>query len=81
MNRNGNGSNGHNGEEKPEAFDYLIVGAGYAGSILAERLARGSGKKALRPTRVVRAWHDRIKPRLARGWTPARPGRPSLNRR
>jgi UDP-galactopyranose mutase len=28
-------------------FDYLIVGAGYAGSVLAERLARGSGKKVL----------------------------------
>jgi UDP-galactopyranose mutase len=28
-------------------FDYLIVGAGYAGSILAERLARGSGKQVL----------------------------------
>ncbi len=28
-------------------FDYLIVGAGYAGSILAERLACGSGKKVL----------------------------------
>jgi len=28
-------------------FDYLIVGAGYAGSVLAERLAAGSGKKVL----------------------------------
>ena len=28
-------------------FDYLIVGAGYAGSVLAERLARGSGKQVL----------------------------------
>jgi UDP-galactopyranose mutase len=28
-------------------FDYLIVGAGYAGSVLAERLARNSGKKIL----------------------------------
>ena len=28
-------------------FDYLIVGAGYAGSVLAERLARGSNKKVL----------------------------------
>jgi UDP-galactopyranose mutase len=28
-------------------FDYLIVGAGYSGSVLAERLARGSGKKVL----------------------------------
>ena len=28
-------------------FDYLIVGAGFAGSILAERLANQSGKKVL----------------------------------
>jgi UDP-galactopyranose mutase len=28
-------------------FDYLIVGAGFAGSVLAERLARGYGKKVL----------------------------------
>lgn len=28
-------------------FDYLIVGAGYAGSVLAERLACGSGKQVL----------------------------------
>ncbi len=28
-------------------FDYLIVGAGYAGSVLAERLAAGAGKKVL----------------------------------
>ena len=28
-------------------FDYLIVGAGFAGSVLAERLASGSGKKVL----------------------------------
>src|SRR5215208_4005495 len=28
-------------------FDYLIVGAGYAGSVLAERLAAGSGKRVL----------------------------------
>lgn len=28
-------------------FDYLIVGAGFAGAVLAERLARGSNKKVL----------------------------------
>jgi UDP-galactopyranose mutase len=28
-------------------FDYLIVGAGFAGSVLAERLANGSTKKVL----------------------------------
>ena len=28
-------------------FDYLVVGAGFAGSVLAERLAGGSGKKVL----------------------------------
>jgi len=28
-------------------FDYLIVGAGFAGSVLAERLARVSGKKVM----------------------------------
>ena len=26
-------------------FDYLIVGAGFAGSVLAERLANGPGKE------------------------------------
>jgi len=45
-NGNGNGHSGHQGH-KVHAFDYLIVGAGYAGSVLAERLARGSGKQVL----------------------------------
>jgi UDP-galactopyranose mutase len=41
-----NGSNGNrSGTVQP--FDYLIVGAGFAGSVLAERLAVGSGKKVL----------------------------------
>lgn len=34
-------------EADKKIFDYLIVGAGFAGSVLAERLARGSGKKVL----------------------------------
>ena len=41
-----NGSKGNrSGSVQP--FDYLIVGAGFAGSVLAERLAVGSGKKVL----------------------------------
>jgi UDP-galactopyranose mutase len=36
-----------NRSRKVEFFDYLIVGAGFAGSVLAERLARGSGKQIL----------------------------------
>jgi UDP-galactopyranose mutase len=42
-----NGFPEHNGSGSVEMFDYLIVGAGYAGSVLAERLARGSGKQVL----------------------------------
>jgi UDP-galactopyranose mutase len=43
---NGAASNG-NRSGKVQPFDYLIVGAGFAGSVLAERLAAGSGKKVL----------------------------------
>ncbi|MDO8324978.1 MAG: UDP-galactopyranose mutase, partial [Phenylobacterium sp.] len=32
---------------QPRSFDYLIVGAGFAGSVLAERLAAGLGKRVL----------------------------------
>src|SRR6185312_2862652 len=50
-NGNGNGyntnGNGLSHSAAVTAFDYLIVGAGYAGSVLAERLARGSGKTVL----------------------------------
>jgi UDP-galactopyranose mutase len=28
-------------------FDYMIIGAGFAGSVLAERLAAGLGKRVL----------------------------------
>jgi UDP-galactopyranose mutase len=45
-NGKGNG-NSHANHASVDAFDYLIVGAGYAGSVLAERLARGSNKKVL----------------------------------
>jgi len=45
--KNGNGFSSPASPGKVEAFDYLIVGAGYAGSVLAERLARGSGKQIL----------------------------------
>ena len=41
--KNGNG----NGSGRVQPFDYLIVGAGFAGSVLAERLATGSGKRVL----------------------------------
>lgn len=31
----------------PKQYDYLVVGAGFAGSVMAERLAAGAGKKVL----------------------------------
>ena len=40
------GSNS-NSAGRVQPFDYLIVGAGFAGSVLAERLASGSNKKVL----------------------------------
>ncbi len=46
--KEGNGSNGNGSRSgKIQPFDYLIVGAGFAGSVLAERLAAGSGKRVL----------------------------------
>ncbi|HYG36928.1 MAG TPA: UDP-galactopyranose mutase [Clostridia bacterium] len=42
-----NGFSEQIGSSRVTLFDYLIVGAGYAGSVLAERLARGSGKQVL----------------------------------
>lgn len=35
------------GSERARKYDYLIVGAGFAGSTMAERLAAGAGKKVL----------------------------------
>ena len=34
-------------QPEPAMFDYLIVGAGFAGSVLAERLAREADKRVL----------------------------------
>lgn len=31
----------------PEAYDWLVVGAGFAGAVMAERLARDAGKRVL----------------------------------
>lgn len=35
------------GEDKRERYDYLIVGAGFAGAVMAERLAADGGKRVL----------------------------------
>jgi UDP-galactopyranose mutase len=37
----------HDASSKPRHYDYVIVGAGFAGSVMAERLARDSGKRVL----------------------------------
>ena len=37
----------HSTQGSQEPYDYLIVGAGFAGSVIAERLARGMGLKVL----------------------------------
>jgi UDP-galactopyranose mutase len=39
--------NGGKKANSSSGFDFLVVGAGFAGSVMAERLARGSGKKVL----------------------------------
>jgi len=33
--------------ERPNAYDVMVVGAGFAGAVMAERLAAGTGKKVL----------------------------------
>jgi len=33
--------------ERPKAYDVMVVGAGFAGAVMAERLAAGSGKRVL----------------------------------
>lgn len=38
---------GRTARDKEDAYDYLIVGAGFAGAVLAERLAAGSDKRVL----------------------------------
>jgi UDP-galactopyranose mutase len=47
---------------RPQRYDYLVVGAGFAGSVMAERLAAGAGKKVLlidRRSHVGGNAHDR----------------------
>src|SRR3546814_934138 len=47
----------------PKKYDYLVVGAGFAGSVMAERLAVGAGKKVLlidRRPHIGGNAHDRL---------------------
>src|SRR3546814_111869 len=51
------------GGERPKKYDYLVVGAGFAGSVMAERLAVGAGKKVLlidRRPHIGGNAHDRL---------------------
>ncbi|MCZ9336093.1 NAD(P)-binding protein, partial [Klebsiella pneumoniae] len=41
------GGAGDQPQARRRGFDYLIVGAGFAGSVLAERLAAGLNKRVL----------------------------------
>src|SRR3546814_9934720 len=46
-----------------DLFDYLVVGAGFAGSVMAERRAVGAGKKVLlidRRPHIGGNAHDRL---------------------
>jgi UDP-galactopyranose mutase len=38
---------GYHRPDRKAPYDYLVVGAGFAGSVLAERLAAGSGMRVL----------------------------------
>ncbi len=47
LNGSGDARVDRNGHGERKRFDYLIVGAGFAGSVLAERLASQAGKRVL----------------------------------